>query len=145
MKPIRTTLAAAAMISGALLGQHASAAALVEDSTPGAVPGTILSLPRDYTLDTELVVHNWVLCVSRAFAEDLVHARQIGADAARQTYEGLKGTKSCGQFPELRVILRSPLYSVSIDLQNEARVFEALVNLSGNWASAFVVSGSLPD
>ena len=97
-----------------------------------------------YTLETEMVVHNWVLCVSQPLAEQLVHAREAGVENALHAYAGLASSRSCGQFPELRVILRDPLYASAADAGYDARIFAALVNLSGDWASAYVVSGGLP-
>ena len=78
-------------------------------------------------------------------AEQLVHAREEGVDRARSTYAELNAAKSCGQFPELRVILQERLYFSSADSGHDARVFGALVDFSGNWASAFVVYGGLPE
>jgi hypothetical protein len=86
-----------------------------------------------------------VLCISQPLAEQLVHAREVGPESALQAYAGLASARSCGQFPELRVILRDPLYASAANAGYDARVFGALVNLSGDWASAYVVSGGLPD
>jgi hypothetical protein len=133
------------MVAGAFICQQAVAAAGGDVDDLVEAPSAALTVPQDYALDTEMVVHNWVLCVSRAFAEELVLAHEQGPSAARRTYEGLQAGRFCGQFAELRVILQARLTAVSIDRQRDARVFEALVNLSGNWASAFVVSGGLPD
>jgi hypothetical protein len=141
--------AAAAISAAVLLSSPGWAAAPVDIGPAGSDPTPSLispvTLPPDYKLDTEMVVRNWVLCVSQSFAEKLVHARETGADAALKAYDELKTAKSCGQFAELRVILQAPLYATSIDTGGDARAFEALVNLAGSWASAFVVSGSLPD
>jgi hypothetical protein len=92
-----------------------------------------------------MVVHNWVLCISAPSAEELARARTASIDAARSAYAGLSTARSCGQFPELRVILRERLYASADDSGHDTRVFGALVNLSGDWATAFVVSGSLPE
>jgi hypothetical protein len=105
----------------------------------------IVAPPLDYALETEMVVHNWVLCVSAPVAEKLARARATSIDEARSAYADLSGAKSCGQFPELRVILRERLYASASDSGHDTRVFGALVNLSGSWANAFVVSGSLPE
>ena len=43
------------------------------------------------------------------------------------------------------MILQQPLYVSGGDAGYDARVFGALVNLSGDWATAFVVSGSLAE
>jgi hypothetical protein len=113
------------------------------DLEQAAVP--VAAAPAvDYVLETEMVVKNWVLCISQPLAEELAHAREVSVESARATYASLAGAKSCGQFPELRVILRQPLYASAAESGTDARVFGALVNLSGDWASAFVVSGGLP-
>jgi hypothetical protein len=97
-----------------------------------------------YELETEMVVHNWVLCVSQTLAEDLVRARGEGAEKAVAAYLGFAQAKSCGLFPELRVILRERL-SASAGAGYDARAFGALVNLTGDWATAYVVYGGLPE
>ena len=114
----------------------------VEEPTP-VVTG--MNAPIDYALETEMVVQNWVLCVSQPFAEQLARAREAGPESARSTYADLAGTRSCGVFPQLRVILQQSLYVSGGDAGYDARVFGALVNLSGDWATAFVVSGSLSE
>ena len=73
-------------------------------SSPGLAP------PIDYSLETEMVVHNWVLCVSQPLAEQLAKAREAGPESARSAYADLAGARSCGKFPELRVILQQSLY-----------------------------------
>jgi len=113
-----------------------------EETTP-VVTG--IGAQIDYALETEMVVHDWVLCVSQPFAEQLARSREAGPARARSTYTDLAGARSCGVFPELRVILQRSLYVSSQDAGYDARVFGALVNLSGDWATAFVVSGSLAE
>jgi hypothetical protein len=98
-----------------------------------------------FDLETEMVVHDWVLCTSQAMAEQLVRAREESVEEARSAYENLKSARSCGQFSELRVILRERLYSTASGSDYDARAFGALVKFSDEWASAFVVYGSLPD
>ena len=83
-----------------------------EPATPQVEPAPPIV---DYNLDTEMVVQNWVLCVSRTVAEQLVQAREEGVDRARSAYAELNAAKSCGQFAELRVILRERLYVSSAD------------------------------
>lgn len=100
--------------------------------------------PAAYPLDTEMVVRQWVMCVSQTVAEDLVRAREESVEQAWLTYAKLKDSRSCGQFPELRVILRERTH-VSVVPGHEARIFKALVNLSDTWGSAFVVFGGLPE
>jgi hypothetical protein len=137
---------AAAIVASTLIAPAAWSAAPdalpAEESTP---LGTGIGAPIDYALETEMVVRNWVLCVSQPLAEQLARAREAGAESARTTYADLAGARSCGLFPELRVILQQSLYVSSGDAGYDARVFGALVNLSGDWATAFVVSGSLSE
>jgi hypothetical protein len=136
---------AAACAALAIASPNAWAAApdtVAPESAVPAIAGAASAI--DYVLETEMVVHNWVLCVSQPLAEQLVRAREAGVEPARLAYAGLASARSCGQFPELRVILRESLYVSAAELGYDARVFGALVNLSGDWASAYVVSGGLP-
>jgi hypothetical protein len=137
---------AAAIVALTLIAPAAWSAAPdalpVEEPTP-VVTG--ISAPIDYALETEMVVHDWVLCISQPLAEQLARAREAGPESARSAYADLAGARSCGVFPELRVILQQPLYVSGGDAGYDARVFGALVNLSGDWATAFVVSGSLSE
>ncbi len=121
-------------------------------AAPNDIPVTapapdVVSAPvaLDYALETEMTVHNWVLCTSAPLAEQLARARTSGIEEARSAYANLAGARSCGQFPELHVILRERLYSAADNTGHDTRVFGALVNLSGDWASAFVVAGGLPE
>lgn len=134
----RCRAVAALLVTCGLSSPAFAAAPGALDPEP-AVPAAI----RDYALDTEMVVRDWVLCVSEAVAEQLVHAREEGVERARATYAELNATKSCGQFTELRVILQERLYASSSG--HDARVFGALVDFAGQWASAYVVYGGLPD
>src|SRR5689334_630470 len=136
----RAAAFASLMTAAIPAGAAAPDAQVVEPAAPAAIG---ITAPGKYTLETEMTVHNWVLCISQPMAEELVHARAAGVDQARQAYAGLASSRSCGQFPELRVILRDPLYSSAADAGYDARIFGALVNLSGDWASAYVVSGGL--
>jgi hypothetical protein len=97
----------------------------------------------DYALETEMVVHNWVLCVSAPIAEHLAESRATGIESARSAYATVASARSCGRFSELRVILRERLNAFADESGHDTRVFGALVNLSGDWASAFLVSGDL--
>ena len=134
---------AAAFLSFVVLAVPAFAAAPLSLDPEPAVPAA--APIADYALDTEMVVRNWVLCVSESVAEQLVHAREAGVDRARSTYGELEAAKSCGQFAELRVILRERLYASSSASGHDARVFGALVDFAGQWASAYVVYGGLPE
>jgi hypothetical protein len=138
-------LCRAAACVALLVSSPAWAAAPDTLEPDAALPQSIGLAPTlDYALETEMVVHNWVLCVSQPLAEQLVLAREVGVESALLAYAGLASNRSCGQFPELRVILRDPLYATAAGAGYDARVFGALVNLSGDWASAYVVSGGLP-
>ena len=132
----------AAVAACCFLGSNAWAAA-PDDLAVAPIAPDVVAAPAaiGYALDTEMVVHNWVLCVSAPVAEKLARARTSSAGEARSIYAELSSARSCGQFPELHVILRERLYESGDD----TRVFGALVNLSGDWASAFVVSGSLSE
>jgi hypothetical protein len=119
-------------------------------ATPGAIeprpssPADRAESPAAYPLNTEIVVRQWVMCVSQPLAEDLVRAREESVEKARLIYAKLRDAHSCGQFPELRVILRERTH-VSVVPGHEARIFKALINLSDSWGSAFVVFGGLPE
>ena len=104
----------------------------------------MLNAPLQYELGTEVVVHDWVLCVSQAYAETIARARARGADQARTVYSDLAAAKSCGQFPEMHVILHEPVYPDANGVGGGAQVFSAAVSLAGRWANAFVVEGGLP-
>ena len=120
-------------------------AAAPEEVVADPALGVIAAGPgKIYELETEMVVHNWVLCVSQTLAEDLVRAREESAERAVAAYIGFAEAKSCGLFPELRVILRERL-SASAGTGYDTRAFGALVNLTGDWATAYVVYGGLPE
>ena len=136
---IAPILAFSSVFSPALAAAPASL-----DPEPASTPSVAAPI-IDYALDTEMVVRNWVLCVSQAVAEQLVRAREQGTVAAQSAYAELREARSCGQFPEMHVILQERLYISTAASGHDARVFGALVNFSGSWASAFVVYGGLPD
>ena len=137
-------LAAAGVFFLSLWPAFAAAPDLL-DSEPVVPRATVAAPIADYALDTEMVVRNWVLCVSQTVAEQLVQAREESVERARSAYAELNQSKSCGQFPELRVVLRERLYASSAESGHDARVFGALVDFAGNWASAYVVYGGLPE
>jgi hypothetical protein len=136
---------AAAIVALCATATQGWAAAPDLEAPESIEPEMIGIAPRlDYELETEMVVKDWVLCVSLPLAEQLVRAREGGIEQARLAYADLVSSHSCGQFPELRVILRERLYMSAVESGYDARVFGALVNLSGDWASAFVVYGGVP-
>jgi hypothetical protein len=128
------TAGIAAMLSTAAL----AAAPDGLDPEPSAKPAI------DYTLDTVLVVHNWILCVTETSAESLARAHAAGAEAAAEVYADLVAAKSCGRFAKLGVMLKTPLYRSGPGQEYEARVFAALVNIGAGWQNAYVVAG-LPE
>ncbi len=135
----------AAIVAGAIMVPWAAYAAAPDNLgdaalAPKAAPALIS--PLEYQLGTEMVVRDWVLCISRTVAESLVKARAAGVEEALAAYTDLKASKSCGQFSRLRVVLHKSLYASAAD--DNAQVFSAAVNISGHWANAFVVEGSLP-
>ncbi len=134
------TLYTAALIAGSCaLATSAFAAAGALDPSAGAAV-TVISLGDPYKLDTEMTVKNWVLCVSEGSAESLVKAHQESRQKADEVYAALQAGKTCGRFAEMRVILQQALYEPQAAAPYQARVFNALVELSGQWAKGFVVS-----
>ena len=135
------SLAAAALIIGTNAAWSAAPDEL--ETTAPAAPSLSGTPIEEYALDAELIVKDWVLCVSQPLAETLVKAREQSIADAVRAYEELKAARSCGQFAELRVILREPLYVSAEASGYDARIFGALVNIAGGWANAFVVSGAV--
>jgi hypothetical protein len=143
MEIARALRRATALACFSVLASASWAAAPDDLSIASAPDPAAQSTGLDYTLETEMVVHDWVLCVSASGAEELAQARAKGIETARAAYASLSGARACGKFQELRVILRERISESSA--AQDARVFGALVNLSGKWASAFLVSGGLSD
>ena len=137
-------LGAAVVASAVILPLAAFAAAPdnFDEAAPIAKATPSLIAPLDYQLGTEMVVRDWVLCVSQSFAETLARARATGVEEALAAYSDLKASKSCGQFQQLSVVLRKSLYASASE--DNAQVFSAAVNISGHWANAFLVEGGLP-
>jgi hypothetical protein len=137
------TVLGAAFAACLLAGPGLAAAPEAVDPAPVAPRLGIAAIPdggAPFRLDTEMTVHNWVLCISADRAESLVRARGESKAKGAAVYADLKTAKACGMFPELQVILQQPLYEPSVDSPAEGRVFGALVKFSGQWAKAFVVS-----
>ena len=136
IRRLATAMALCCLLPG---GAIAAAAPDTLDQSAPAAP-----VPGAYQLDTEMVVDNWVLCVSQPFAESIAKAREDSAAAAQKVYTDLATAKSCGRFAKLDVKLRQPLYQSAPGGGHDARVFSALVNLGGAWQTAFVVNDDLP-
>ena len=127
-------VAVAAMLP--LAGGNAAAPDLIDPEPP--------AIASDYSLDTVLVVHNWILCVSESSAERLAKAREESAAMAAGVYAELAAAKSCGRFAKLGVMLKAPLYRTGPGKDYDTRVFSALVNIGVGWQSGYVVAG-LPE
>lgn len=132
-------LAAAVIVP---IAARAAAPDNLDEAAPAVRVTPALIAPLEYQLGTEMVVRGWVLCVSESFAETLAKARASGVEEALAAYSTLKASKSCGQFPQMTVVLHQSLYA-SAETDN-AQVFSGAVNISGHWANAFLVEGGLP-
>jgi hypothetical protein len=135
----------AALLASALMTQGGVAAVGNDADLSGmsggqASPTTIV----EHQLDVEMTVHGWVLCASQEVAEKLVDARSAGSAEAVKAFANLKSARSCGRLSEMHLILQAPLYEALLDSGESAKVYSALVNISGDWASGFVVYGGLP-
>jgi hypothetical protein len=147
MKRFRNVSAIAA-ISAVLMTQYALGAAVdaPDSDMVGAIRGFAPSTPGvEHQLDVEMTVRNWVLCASQPFAERLVRARVESREAAQEAFADLATARSCGQLAEMQVILQAPLYDAFLGSGGHAGVYSALINISGAWASGFVVYGGLPE
>jgi hypothetical protein len=136
---------AAAATVAALIASHAAAAAVDVPDIDVLGAGDQRAPLVGHRLDVEMTVRNWVLCASQPFAERLVHARQQSRAAAEKAYADLEGTRSCGRLAEMQVILQEPLYDALVGSGGHAGVYSALINISGKWASGFVVYGGVPE
>ena len=99
--------------------------------------------PELFKLNSEIVVRNWVLCVTRALAEQIVLARQAGETQARIAIAQLQSTRLCAEFPEMTVILHEPVVARSPFVPYAARAFSADISIGGQWVSAYVVNTRL--
>lgn len=136
IRTVSTTLSAILFAASLPAAVFAAAPDLI-DPDPQAAPAT-------YQLDTVLIVHDWILCVSEESAQSLASAREEGSEAAASMYAELAAAKTCGRFQKLGVMLKQPLYRSAASTGYDARVFAALVNVGVGWQSAYVVAG-LPD
>ena len=109
-------------------------------------PATPTTMPSaQFKLDTVLIVHNWVLCVSQPSAEAIARARLESIAQADKVYADLATAKSCGKFPKLGVLLQKQLYPQIGQPADLVRVFAAQVNIGVGWQDAFVVSSDTPE
>ncbi len=137
-------LTAAALAGAIMIPCVAVAAAPDKLDASAPPPPSGLIAPIRHRMGTELIVHNWVLCVSQDKAEAIAKARAEGIDEARAAYADLVTAKSCGQFAEMHVILHKALYPTGNVANDPAHVYSAAISLSGHWANAYVVEGGLP-
>ncbi len=121
----------------------AAAPEMIEPELP-AVGANAVTPVIVYELETEMVVKDWVLCISAAVAEQLVQAREESVEKALSAYAALQQARSCGRVPELRVILQERIYASAAESGHDTRAYGALVNFSDDWAAAYVVYGGLP-
>lgn len=135
---------ATAAIVAALIASHGAGAAVDAPDVDALGAGDRPAPLVGHRLDVEMTVRNWVLCASQPFAERLVRARQQGPAAAEKAYADLQGARSCGRLAQMQVILREPLYDALVGSGDHAGVYSALINISGEWASGFVVYGGVP-
>jgi hypothetical protein len=136
------TLAALTFVAG---GAWAAAPDTLDQQTETHAIGIPVPVTADFRLGTEMVVHDWVLCVSQDSAESIAKARSKGMAEALAAYADLKAAKTCGQFPELHVILRQAVYQSDPQIDHMAGVFAASVNIGGGWPDGFVVYGGLSE
>jgi hypothetical protein len=141
MRKIMNFCAAAAALCLVAAPAFAAAPDALDAAPPAPKAGlATISGADPYRLDTEMTVHNWVLCISADRAERLVKARGESREKGIAVYGDLKSAKACGMFPEMRVILQQPVYEPAATSSDDGHVFDALVRVSGQWAKAFVVS-----
>lgn len=137
----RTYLGALLFIGAGLtsFGAFAAAPAALDADTRPEVGVASIGNPGLYQLDVEMTVKNWVLCVSQPLAEGLLKARETSKENFMSAYSQAAAAHTCGQMPEMQLKLQKAVYESAPEAANRGTVFNALVNLSGAWATAFVV------
>src|SRR5262245_9850227 len=136
---LRTTLGALLFVGSAVMSAGAWGAAPAGlDAEPQSKAGlTSIGTPGLYQLDVEMTVKNWVLCVSQPLAEGLLKARETSRESFLNAYSRAAAAHTCGQMPEMQIKLQKAVYESAPDAPTRGTVFNALVNLSGAWATAF--------
>jgi hypothetical protein len=137
---MQKTTAAAACAAAMMMLLPAGTGALAEIVAPGFVERSVTA-PEADQFGREMTVQNWILCTTQAHAESIAKARAEGIEPALKVYDALKGSKACGLFPSMRVILRASLYQSPAEAKNATRVYRASVNLGAEWPIGFVVYG----
>lgn len=136
------TLLGALMLAGAgvtSIGAWAAAPGALDPEPQKPVAASAIGAPGLYQLDVEMTVKNWVLCVSQPLAENLLKARETSEERFMTAYSQAAAAHTCGQMPEMHLKLEKQVYESAPDSASRGMVFNALVNLSGAWATAFVM------
>jgi hypothetical protein len=123
----------------AAVGAWAAAPAALDTEPQKPVGVSAMDAPGIYQLEVEMTVKNWVLCISQPLAEGLLKARETSQETFLNAYSQAAAAHTCGQMPQMQVKLQKAVYESAPDAANRGLVFNALVNLSGAWATAFVV------
>ena len=134
----------AALLAASIFAMAPAFAAAPDALEPD--PTTATAMPSaQFKLDTVLIVHNWVLCISQPSAEAIARARLESIAQADKVYADLATAKSCGKCPKLGVLLQKQLYPQIGQAADLVRVFAAQVNIGVGWQDAFVVSSDTPE
>jgi hypothetical protein len=140
MRGLRTFLGAITLLGAGVLSIGGSAGApSALDPEQQAVTAAAISAPGLYQIDVEMTVKNWLLCISEPLAEDLLKARETSEERFLAAYSQAAAAHTCGQMPEMHLKLEKQVYVSAPDAGRRGTVFNALVNLSGAWATAFVL------
>jgi hypothetical protein len=133
------TVLGAATALGVAFAISAAGAATPDGSVQGRG-----AAPERLELSKEVVVRNWILCISQAHAEEVVRATDGGSGETAAVIARLQEEKACGRFPEMQVILERPVAESSPLASRRARAYGARINLGGEWVPAFVVYADQP-
>jgi hypothetical protein len=121
------------------IGAWAAAPGALDPEPRKPATASAIGAPGLYQLDVEMTVKNWVLCVSQPLAENLLKARETSQESFITAYSQAAAAHTCGQMPEMHLKLQKQVYESAPDAASRGTVFNALVNLAGAWATAFVM------
>ncbi len=141
MRGLSGIIGAIALVGAAVfsVGGSAAAPSAFDPEPQKAVTAAAINAPGIYQIDVEMTVKNWVLCVSEPLAENLLKARETSRERFVAAYSEAAAAHTCGQMPEMHLKLEKQVYESAPDAASRGMVFNALVNLSGAWATAFVL------
>jgi hypothetical protein len=141
IRGVRNVLGALTLVGASVLavGAWAAAPAALDPEPQKPVGVSAINAPGIYQLDVEMTVKNWVLCISQPLAEQLLKARETSRESFMSVYSQAAAAHTCGQMPQMQVKLQKAVYESATDADGRGTVFNALVNLSGAWATAYVV------